>query len=348
MLKIECGEVFVGLQEEKRKIKKEWEMIRKALTITVLVSLVIFGANFAMAGSAYQDLEVEAGAKQSVGDFSSIGSLDGNYGAGSLFNAQGEGYAYQNNPDGYDIEVSATGGALGNTDSYTFDPGISGPGNPGAGSNFGVGSASQAEGVAGAAADAGQYFSLDEISGNTSEVTGAGSYIGDSAFNPDTMGVTTQNAEGSFYSDGPHSPGKADSSINTWGNSYSESHKYTLNDGAQTTKGMGTEVGSFTNLEGETYYTPGGQGTGSGFSWEACGTTHTETVQEYGNGMAKATATGSYGAQDSKMGGSNYDVSSNYEGSAEGGTSTSVTTVDGMQGSVNRASAHMSVSSQID
>lgn len=323
--------------------------MKKALILVLSICVMAFMANFAMAQpSVYQDGEVEAHAEQKVGDYSGIGAWDGNYGAGSFFDAQGEGYAYQGNIPSGGIEVSATGGALGNTNSYTFDPGISGPGNPEAGSNFGVGSASQAEGVAGASADASGYFGLDEISGSTSEATGAGSYIGDSACDPDTYGVAGQSAGGSFDSDGAHSSTLADTSMNVWGNSYSESHEYTIYGDGQTTTGMGTEVASFTNVEAESYYTPGGGGVGSGFEWSASGAAHTETTQEYGNGVAEATATGSYGASDVQRGGSNYDVSSGYTGSAQGGTSTSVTTVDGMQGSVNRADAHMSVSSQMD
>ncbi len=137
-----------------------------------------------------------------------------------------------------------------------------------------------------------------------------------------------------------------DVSIDMWGDSFSNSYRFVDIDGNMRTEGMGTNVGAFTEVRtsgdassydnGDAYagaYVRGG--------WVAGGMVSTTTTQSApGMGGAFASASGSYFGAGS--------LGTNYSGSATGYSSTSITTVNGMNGSINTAAAGMSVTSIVD
>ena len=130
--------------------------------------------------------------------------------------------------------------------------------------------------------------------------------------------------------------------IDMRGGSYSESYRYANDVNGAHTEGMGTNVGAWTEVDS----------IGNAYDWDkglACadadvrggyiagGGAYSETDQSNQFGGAHATALGVYvGA--GKLG-------SSYSGGATGYTSTSITTFDNLNGSINTASAGMSVTS---
>jgi len=137
----------------------------------------------------------------------------------------------------------------------------------------------------------------------------------------------------------------AGASITMWGGSYSESYRAVdWNDGTKT-EIMGTNVGAYTNIESSGYNYDWDKGLGYADSnisggWKAAGGVASVTIQDApGIGGAIATATGVYAGSG--------PLNTNYAGSVHGGTYTSVTTVNGMNGSINSAGATMSVTSTV-
>ena len=135
----------------------------------------------------------------------------------------------------------------------------------------------------------------------------------------------------------------AGAGIDMYGWSYSESYRAIDNFDGGKTESMGTFVGAGTevNSYGYDYDWDKGCIARSGArvdgGYIAAGGAATLTVQSNGYGTAKAVAVGGYvGAG---------QLGSNYQGSAVGYSKTSITTLDGFNGSINSASAGMQVTS---
>lgn len=125
------------------------------------------------------------------------------------------------------------------------------------------------------------------------------------------------------------------------GSTFVGSYRYAdLNNGVQT-EGMGTNLAATTNLTSSKYTATEGclAGAGIGGGWVAGGAGQSVTQQVANGGIALSTANGSY----SGAGG----LGCNYNGYLNGGTHTSITTVDGMNGSIVRSDASMSVGSRV-
>jgi len=121
------------------------------------------------------------------------------------------------------------------------------------------------------------------------------------------------------------------------GNSYSESFTFEeYVQGSHKTEGMGTEVGAFTTIN--SYGGVDINCIASGFvegGWAAAGGAAAKTVQYSDSGFGFASAGGIYAGSGS--------LGSNYTGSAEGYTQTSITQYQGMKGSIVTSSAGMHV-----
>jgi len=130
--------------------------------------------------------------------------------------------------------------------------------------------------------------------------------------------------------------------IEMFGSSYSESYRYVNYDCGTKTEGMGTNVGAFTTVYSHGYDYDWDKGLSCSYAdvdggWIAAGGAASLTVQEGPAGNAKASAIGIYVGCG--------QLGDNYNGSAEGYTNTSVTTFNGMGGSINQASSGMVVNS---
>ncbi len=282
--------------------------------------------------SGWFNLESEA--RQGVDDKSFRGWK--NHGTMGSYDAEGYGHSALSGWGG-DIEghTEALGGALGKTESYKFDPEIGD-------TSFGIGSVSQAEAISGAGLEGeieGKGHLSGSISGGIDMKTGANSWYGGNWKDPDTRGFAHQGACGSFQ--GAHKSG-ADQGysayINARGLSYSESYGYEITHEGLTTVGKGTNVGTQTALESgvdnmhhETPVVTGG--------WETSGMAGTETHQTHHSGFATAKALGAYSCSG--------HLGQGFEGMVDGYSHTSVTTVDGWNGSINRAESGMKVESKL-
>ena len=126
------------------------------------------------------------------------------------------------------------------------------------------------------------------------------------------------------------------------GVSMSESYRFQTVEGDATTEVMGTNVGAATRVTSELFVSGYKDGCAIGCGsirggYLAGGVAASHTRMEYENGHADAKAFGLY------VGGG--QIGSTYDGSAAGYTQTSITTVDGMNGSINRSSSSMRVTS---
>ena len=263
-------------------------------------------------------------------------------------------------------EVTTIGGGLTNTDTYKFHVDDTDR-------SKGVGSASQSEGIIGATAKImvnpkGLHNSKGKVStkihGFAAEGTLNDSYVGPTTrwnSTGKTTGIAGQGAVGSFggeaFAKSKHdywkcgnfnnskARAKIGANIDMVGNSYSESYRYINFGEGYKTEGMGTNVGAYTNIESSGYACYSNKGrsyaeAGVHGGWVAAGRATTRAVQGAPDGgSAMATAVGSYFGVGS--------LNTNYQGSSVGYTSTSVTTVQGMHGSINSSSAGMSVTSNV-
>jgi len=252
--------------------------------------------------------------------------------------------------------INVTGGGLYNQSDYVF--------NTGADLSIGVGSHSTAEGVTGgrvdlsADADCPRCFDLNigVAEGHFAGVAGEGtldvSVVGKSPYFFETKGVSggiagqaaVGHVEGAAIADdeswgafcfkdyGNPDSAYADAYMDLAGGSYSESYRYVNRDCQSRTEGMGTNVGAntFVNTYGDSSrdgYVNGG--------FKVAGGAAAKTVQMGNNGLGTAQIAGSYQGAGS--------LNCNYTGSVDGYTRTSITTVNGMNGSIASSSAGMHV-----
>jgi len=133
--------------------------------------------------------------------------------------------------------------------------------------------------------------------------------------------------------------------IDMEGFSYSESWRYVDLGCGWKTEAMGTNVGAETHITSSKYNYDWANGLACANScvrggWSAVGGAATKTVQTDGvGGYASASAVGFYTGQGS--------LGTNFDGSAHGYSQTSITSFNGMNGSMISSSAGMHVTSQV-
>lgn len=261
-------------------------------------------------------------------------------------------------------DIDVIGGGLTQTNSYIFHSGIGDK-------NIGVRSESTSYGITSVRVrtkvDPGFGFGKvkAKAKGFAYENTSSYSGVGSSPLNGwesegESEGSARQGAEGGWHGSAYAESGPDYFSFRSWswrdskagagfgagiemtGGSMSESYRYMADDGNAHTEGMGTRVGAYTDVNSYGYdydWDRGLSRSGAHVSggYVAGGHVNTITSQEAGNGRggAGATAIGCYKGA-GRLG-------SNYTGSANGYSHTSTTTFNGMNGSVNSASAGMSV-----
>jgi len=137
---------------------------------------------------------------------------------------------------------------------------------------------------------------------------------------------------------------EAEAGISMNGGSYSVSYRDKSYHDGYRTETLGTQVGAFTNVE--SYGSAGSYDNGLatsgayvGGGWVAAGGAASYTTQQNQGGGASASAIGTYSGSGA--------LGCDYTGSAIGGTQTFSTTKHGLNGSINGASASMSVTSQV-
>jgi hypothetical protein len=336
--------------------------MKKLFVVLFAVSLLFAITGTSMAcdgpdcyGSGNFDITAGAGSAVLDGGIKTIPNGVAGGVAGAAGGTVGEAVGHVNNADA-EANLHVVGGGLVSHDDYRFDVD--------ADRSIGVGSMSQAEAVTQGHIDV--FADADWPNRwrdwkNNGEATGGfvggaaqgtldGSLIGESPIFFDTTGFSggiagqgsIGNIEGGALAGscllncyGPSSA-SADAGITMAGNSYSESYRYVnFPERGVKTEGMGTNVGATTEI------TSYGNDSGLAFTsggFDAAGGVAAMTVQN-GPGLsgAAATAVGSYTGSG--------QLNCNYNGSVNGSTYTSVTTYDGMKGSINSAGSSMSVSS---
>jgi len=128
--------------------------------------------------------------------------------------------------------------------------------------------------------------------------------------------------------------------ISVFGNSGSASYRYVNWDNGAKTEGMGTNVAAFTTVLSNKGSYDNDNGLAHADSnvqggWLAAGGAVTKTTQTGPGGIATAGAVGIYSGSG--------QLGDNFHGSAVGYSSTSVTTIQGMNGSMSTAAAGMQV-----
>lgn len=116
-----------------------------------------------------------------------------------------------------------------------------------------------------------------------------------------------------------------------YGSSYSESYRYRDTNSQYYTEGFGTNVGVSTVVNSSKAAKDACVGGG----WTADGEVVAHTIQETKGGMASATADGAYICSG--------PLGSNFRGSVDASTATSITSVAGLHGSINTASSSITV-----
>jgi len=288
--------------------------MKKLMMSFMVVCMVAFMATgvFAQSNSGSGFFYIDANANESVigGVYNSNNGIT----AGSGYIANGEsdvcavgGVLLYGSAS---ADINAVGGALGNSYNYTFENGY--------------GSFSESNGITSGSIDtetSGLGAAGGVITGNTSQGTGAFSYLENSS------GFTDQYASGDIFGVSVGVMGcdfDASAKIEVSGHSQSASYRF----GDENTIGSGNYVKSETNVNTEK------SGIACGH-WNAGGIASTQSSREGAN----ASAFGQYSGSG--------NLSTDFSGSASGYTRTSTTTVPGMNGSVKRASSGMSVSSKI-
>jgi len=333
--------------------------MKKLLVLTLVVAMAFFGTNAfandfpsatgnlktgAVAGSAVFDSDVAPnGFIESLG----FGIAGGNGGAFGISGAGGIGHSEAKGGVKWGTagaNLTATGGGLTATDSYLipFPNGLL---------SIGIGSRSVTQAVAGATADANAKGLIggvtSEIGGIAAQGTLNGSYLSEDAWgvmktDGFTGGIAGQGSIGHFEGKALAGsilwfPGSThlNANVDMLGESVSESYRYIKIDGSTRTEGFGNSVGAWTEID-SSMDSSGIACLQGGFV--AGGTAKSLTVQSNGNGGAMAYAVGNYSGSG--------NLGTNYQGSAVGYTATSITTVDGMKGSINSSAAGMHVTSQ--
>ncbi len=273
-------------------------------------------------------LEINAGAYQGVMDESYL--VKEKYGTSGEYLSEGFGQSgLSSHGDPFSAEVNALGGALGSSNSYTFSWE----------DGKGVGTKTQADAMSGAdlsVTPGSEGHFQGSLSGGINLFTGADSWYGGTSENPETFGFSGQAVTGEFSGEvnkTNHGGYEMSAYINAQAKNVSESYGYKVYGDGWQVKGAGSNVESYTSLQS------GSTGPVSG-GWEVEGIAATGTLQTYGDGYAGAGAIGTYSCSGS--------LGQNFSGYAVGGTNTSITTVDGKNGSINKAQAYMSVGSNLE
>jgi len=239
--------------------------------------------------------------------------------------------------------LNSTAGGFTRTESYTFKP-------LGFDKAQGLGTSSDgyatthgsieiaAHGLAGASA------SMFGIAG---QATLDGSIIGPhDSFDSKgvSLGVAGQGSVGGFIGGAGvfgYGDVAVEAGVDMWGGSVSESYRGVNYDGNTKTETMGTYVGAFTDIN--SYSNVDRNGLAGGFvegGYVAGGIAATKTVQavatETGGGVAAAKAFGTYSGSG--------DLGCDFNGTANGYSQTSATTMKGYNGAVMNSQAGMSVS----
>lgn len=303
---------------------------------------------------AVVDVNAAAGAGAIDCDVKSIpnGIAGGISGAGGVAGATAAGIVTNGNASGY---VTAVGGGITDTDAYKWNPYIGDK-------SIGVGVRSDSEAMTGATFDIGADACLGAgvVGAVMGGAAGQGTLVGSGLIESPrffskstgyTGGIAGQGSIGAFCGEGVagvlwygEAGAEAGALITMSGFSQSDSWRAVdwFADGKK--EMMGTNVGVGTNVEATGYNGSSDSCLAYGSAnvdggWVAKGAVSTRTVQTANNGSggAIANATGAYHAS----GGLN----STYAGSAIGYSQTSITTFDGMNGSINSAAAGMQVTS---
>lgn len=209
-------------------------------------------------------------------------------------------------------DVTATGGGLAGVDTFVDTV-------PNTDSSFVIGTNSTAFSAFGGSVDigvSGNGAVSGYANGSGTQITEAASAVGRGA--NESFGVTAQGSMGGFEGTveiEARDRTFLDGSGEMTGYSYSNSYNYT-NDG---TVGYGTNVGSGTEVI-----------TNTGFG--AGGMAMTETAQRNGSGVASSSAKGTYSGSGSGV---------NFNGSSVGYTGTTLTTLQGMNGTIATGTAGM-------
>jgi len=344
--------------------------MRKKIFAIVIASLFLLTSSIAFACGPFGCLDVDAKAGSAAIDCDARlipnGGAFGISGAIGGAKAGADGFVFNGTVEG---DVDAWGGGLTVTDAYRFNPHMGDK-------SIGVGSSSESYALTGAKlkikVDPG-YFGFGEVDGhlcgfaaqgtlNASGLIESPKYFDTEGF---TGGIAGQGSIGGF-SGGAFAVSGPDIKICRWkidsksgagagaeiamsGGSYSESYRFVdwsgCGPGSTKTEGMGTVVGAYTNIESYGYDYDWDKGCSESGAclrggYMVAGGAATKTVQDApGCGGAKASAVGFYVGAGS--------LGTNYNGSAIGYSNTSVTTMNGMNGSINTASAGMSVTSKI-
>ncbi len=273
-------------------------------------------------------LNIEAQAYQGITGGSELEKKK--YGTSGSYLSEGFGHSWlSSDGDPFSAEVNALGGAFGNSDSYKFSWE----------NGKGVGTITQAEAMSGAdlsvTSDSEGKFK-GGLSGGINLYSGADSWYGGTTENPTTFGFSGQVITGEFSGD-VYRTNKCgyemSAYINAQASNVSESYGYKVDGDGWQVKGFGSTVESHTALQS------GSTGPVSG-SWEVEGIAATASLQTYGDGFAGASALGTYSCSG--------NLGQNFTGYAVGGTNTSITTFDGMHGSINKSQAYMSVGTNLE
>jgi len=296
--------------------------------------------------------------KFKAGSFAASGAIDGDLlvipfaatggisGAGGVAGSAGHGFIV-NGKGG--VDTYARAGGLTDTDSYIFQTGHD--------LSIGVGTQSSSLAVTEASNKVGVKGMFGAAEGGMFGIAAQGSLVGSGlTTNPwfmdskgVTYGVSGQGSIGGFYGDNDafvffgKAKAETEAGIRMEGWNKAESYRFVEFDGPAKTEGMGSIVGSETNIESFGNARDRDCGLCAHADADlrggyiAVGGAKTMTIQS-GPGIAVAGAKGGYiGAG---------TLGTNFEGAAHGYSGTSITTVQGYKGSINSASAGMKVTAQ--
>lgn len=250
-------------------------------------------------GSAAEFMGQGGGAGNLTGNFTGEGSMEGH--------------------------LTATGSSLGDMGTYEMD--ITD------GSGVGANSESWSEGLLSGTIDAEGTGRYDlKTSGLAESQTRAGSYYGGNVENAPTYGIAEQNSQGYFIGEGGADfdgtlSEEFEAGVESFGSSYSESYRKEYTNEGNDISALGSNVGTYSEVQVTADNLPDGMVTG----WKVVGEAGTVTEM---NADHKAKSLGSYCAEGTTGYGS---------GNAEGYSYTSVVTPSNGLGETRRSQAGMAV-----
>jgi len=179
-------------------------------------------------------------------------------------------------------------------------------------------------------------WDTDGFSGGIAGQGSVGGFVGGS------FAMSGPDYGGRCYSVDSYAGGYVEAGIDMNGYSESNSYRFIDYDHGSKTEGMGTSVEAGTSVNSYGYSSDYDRGLGYGTagvegSYKTLGGTSTTTFQSNNGGIAGANAIGGYSGSGV--------LNTQYNGSASGYSRTSLTTVNGMNGTISSSSAGMSVTS---